>query len=140
MSLYAVTFGGVFTSASFEAISQSDPREIYEFLSVYASYENVMLLLLYLTISYLLLKRMLVKTSLMRKEKVLVGLAIVMFIVAIVEVQKRSRVFDTIPGFNGVAIDYLNNRKGFEQSIQAREELDTQTDFQLPRETFHRLM
>jgi heptose-I-phosphate ethanolaminephosphotransferase len=127
--LYAVTFGGVFTSASFEAISQSDPREIYEFLTVYASYENLMLLLLYLTISYLLLKRMLVKTSLMRKEKVLVGLAIVMFIVAIVEVQKRNRVFDTIPGFNGVAIDYINNREGFEQRIQAREELDTQTDF-----------
>lgn len=127
--LYAVTFGGVFTSASLEAISQTDSREVVEFITVYSSYENSVLLILYLSLVYFLLKRMLIHTSVLRKEKVLIGLAVVMLLVAIGQITKYQRVFDVLPGFNGVAIDYLNQREDFEKRVQERVQLDQDSAF-----------
>jgi len=43
-SLYATTFGGVFTTASFEAMALTDHQEAAGFLQTYASFENLSLM------------------------------------------------------------------------------------------------
>jgi heptose-I-phosphate ethanolaminephosphotransferase len=121
--LYAVTFGGVFTSASFEAMALTDPSESLEFLLAYASLENVLLLLLYWLVAYFSLKRILFKAPERRREKVFAALGVLMILVSIQQVNQRGRTFDVIPGFTGVAIDYSSGHQSIDIDIQARQAL-----------------
>jgi len=132
--LYAITFGGVFTDASFDAIAQTNGSEGLEFIWAYATLENTLIVTVYLAIAFLSLKRVLIKTSLQRKEKFLVGFAAVMLIVAIQQITMRERVFDTMPGVTGVAIDYARNAEGFEFLTQHRIERETQQPIQAQAE------
>ena len=121
--LYAVTFGGVFTSASLEAMAVTDTHESIEFLFAYASLENVLLIAFYIIVSYLLLKRILFKAPVYTRQKVLAALGVVMLLVAIQQMNQRGRTFDTIPGFTGVAIDYASNQEGMDAVIATRQAL-----------------
>lgn len=118
--LYAVTFGGVFTSASFEAIAVTDTHESFEFLTAYASISNVLILGVYVVVSYFLLRRILFKAPTYTRQKVLAALGVLMLLVAFQQVNQRGRTFDTIPGFTGVAIDYVSNQEGMESVIANR--------------------
>lgn len=121
--LYAVTFGGVFVSATFEALALTDTHEALEFLTVYISYQNVLILLLYWTIVFFSLKRILFKEAELTRETVFAGLGILMVLAAVQQVYERGRTFDVIPGFTGVAIDYINNHEGIEKIVQHRQQL-----------------
>ncbi len=121
--LYAVTFSGVFTSASFDAMAQTDLHEGWEFLIAYASFENVSILLVYWLIAYFSLKKILFRAATRRREKVLLGLGIIMVFVAVQQINQRGRTFDTIPGFTGVAIDYVQNQEGLDKAIERRKNL-----------------
>ncbi len=121
--LYAVTFGGVFTSASFEAMALTDTRESLEFLMAYASIENVLLLLFYWLVAYYSLKRILFKAPERRREKVFAALGVLMILVSIQQIHQRGRTFDVIPGFTGVAIDYSSGHQSIDIDIQARQTL-----------------
>lgn len=121
--LYAVTFGGVFTSATFEAMVLTDTHEALEFLVAYASVENVLLLAFYLTVVYFSLRKLTFRAIERRREKVVAFLGVLMVVVAIQQIVQRDRTFDTIPGFAGVGIDYFNNRDSLEEVIQARQRL-----------------
>jgi heptose-I-phosphate ethanolaminephosphotransferase len=127
--LYAVTFGGVFTSASFEAMAVTDTHEGMEFLFAYASFENVLLIAFYLIVSYLLLRRILFKAPVYTRQKVFAALGVVMLLVAIQQMNQRGRTFDTLPGFTGVAIDYASNHEGMDAVIAARQTLYKTKDF-----------
>lgn len=118
--LYAVTFGGVFTSASFEAMALTDVGEGVEFLFAYASFENVLVLGLYLTVAYFSLKKVLFRAPERMREKVLAGFGVIMIIVAIQQINQRNRTFDVIPGFSGIAIDFSADQQGIEANIQQR--------------------
>ena len=127
--LYAVTFGGVFTSASFEAMVLTDANESFEFLFAYASLENVLLLSFYLLVAYFSLKRVLFKAPKRTREKVLVGFGVLMLVVAIQQINQRNRTFDTIPGFSGVAIDFSSAHESIDADILNRQTLFNSTQF-----------
>ena len=127
--VYAVTFGGVFVSATFEAIALTDKHEALEFLTVYISYENVLILLLYWAIAFYSLKRILFKEPELTREKVFAGLGVLMVLAAVQQIYDRGRTFDVIPGFTGVAIDYTNNHEGIEKIVQYRQQIFTNNPF-----------
>ncbi|BCN93952.1 phosphoethanolamine transferase CptA [Thiomicrorhabdus immobilis] len=121
--VYAVTFGGVFVSATFEAIALTDTHEALEFLQAYISVENVLILLAYWTIAFYSLKKILFKEAELTREKVFAGLGVLMLLVAIQQINDRGRTFDVIPGFTGVAIDYVKNEDAISVEIEKRKEL-----------------
>ncbi|MCF6254138.1 MAG: phosphoethanolamine transferase [Thiomicrorhabdus sp.] len=121
--LYAVTFGGVFTSASFEAMALTDVNESWEFLLAYASIENILLLLFYWVVAFYSLKRILFKAPIHRREKVFAALGVLMILVSIQQIHQRGRTFDVLPGFTGVAIDFSSGHESIEVDIQARQQL-----------------
>lgn len=127
--VYAITFGGVFVSATFEAIALTDKQEALEFLHAYISYENVFILLLYWVIAFYSLKRILFKEAELTREKVFAGLGILMVIAAIQQIYDRGRSFDVIPGFTGVAIDYSKGHEAIEKVIENRKKLYQNSSF-----------
>lgn len=127
--LYAVTFGGIFTSASFEAMMLTDPHESVEFLLAYASLENVLLFVLYLGIVYWSLRQVNFKNVETKKERFYAFLGLLMVAVAIQQIYQRDRFFDTVPGFVGVALDYSNNRKSLDEEVASRQALFTNKPF-----------
>ncbi len=127
--LYAVTFGGVFTSASFGAMAVTDTHESLEFLFAYASLENILLIAFYVIVSYFLLRRILFKAPVYTRQKIWAALGVLMLLVAIQQVNQRGRTFDTIPGFTGVAIDYFSNQESMNAVVAARKKLYQTKDF-----------
>ena len=127
--LYAVTFGGVFVSATFEAIALTDTHEAFEFLHAYISFENVLILLTYWLIAFYSLKKILFKEAELTREKVFAGLGVLMVLVAIQQLNLRGRTFDVLPGFSGVAIDYSNKYESIEKIIQDRQNLYENSPF-----------
>ncbi|WP_373020839.1 phosphoethanolamine transferase [Thiomicrorhabdus sp.] len=121
--LYAVTFGGIFTSASFEAMVLTDPRESLEFIIAYASVENVLLLMFYLAVVYWSLRNVDFKPAGTKRQRVYAFLGVLMALVAAQQINQRGRVFDTVPGFVGVAVDYSRGRQGMDEVIKARQTL-----------------
>ena len=118
--LYAVTFGGVFVSATFEAMALTDKHEALEFLQAYASIVNVGILFIYWVIAYYSLKRILFKEAELTREKVFAGLGVLMLFVAVQQIHERGRTFDVLPGFSGVAIDYMDSHKSIDKVIANR--------------------
>lgn len=118
--LYAVTFGGVFVSATFEAMALTDNHEALEFLQAYASLANIGILLLYWVIAYFSLKRILFKEAELTREKIFAGLGVLMLLVAMQQIHERGRTFDVLPGFSGVAIDYMDNHESIDKVIANR--------------------
>jgi len=127
--LYAVTFGGVFVSATFEAIALTDTHEALEFFQAYISFDNVLILLLYWLIAFYSLKRILFKEAEFTREKVFAGLGVLMVLVAIQQIDNRGRTFDVIPGFTGVAIDYVKNEEAIDVEIEKRKQLYLNKNF-----------
>jgi len=127
--LYAVTFGGVFTSASFEAMAVTDTHESLGFILAYASLENVLLIVFYIVVAYFLLSRILFRAPVYTRQKVWAALGVLMFLIAIQQMNQRGRTFDTIPGFTGVAIDYVSNQEAMDTIIAARKTLYQNKDF-----------
>ena len=121
--VYAVTFGGVFVSATFEAIALTDTHEALEFFQAYISFENVFILLLYWIVAFYSLKKILFKEAELTREKVFAGLGVLMMLVAIQQIHDRGRTFDVIPGFTGVAIDYVKNEEAIDIEIERRKQL-----------------
>ena len=127
--VYAVTFGGVFVSATFEALALTDTHEAIEFLTAYISFENVLILLLYWTIAFYSLKRILFKEPELTREKVFAGLGVLMVFAAVQQIYDRGRTFDVIPGFTGVAIDYSKGRESLEVIVENRKALYQSSPF-----------
>lgn len=121
--LYASTFGGVFTSASFEAMALTDTHEGWEFLLAYASFANVSLLAFYVAVVTLSLRNIDFKTIETKRQRFFAGLGVLMVVVAVQQVYDRGRYFDVIPGFVGVGIDFARGHEGMEAVINARQAL-----------------
>ena len=128
--LYAVTFGGVFVSASFEAVVLTDMHEAFEFLQAYASIENIAVFTIYWLIAFYSLKRIFFKEPVFARQKILAALGVLMLLVALQQINQRGRTFDTIPGFTGVAIDYLNSHESIEEVVKNRRLLYKNSVFQ----------
>lgn len=119
-SLYATTFGGVFTTASFEAMALTDNQEAIGFLQTYASYENLSLLGLYITGSLYFIGNTKVPAEKSSSEKFIVALGIVMLAVATYRLGFLHKYYDTIPGFAGTLPSYYAGHGNVANEIEDR--------------------
>lgn len=118
--MYAVTFGGVFTSASLEAFSGTDQSESIEFIFAYVGLENSLILAIYLVLAFIALRQVVIQAPINLWRKVAIFLGLVMVIVAYQQIQERNRAFDVIPGFAGKIIDYGRDSESLDAVIQMR--------------------
>lgn len=127
--LYAVTFGGVFSNSTLEAVALTDASEAFEFLQAYSSFENILILLLYWLIAFYSLKRILFKEPELIREKVFAVLAVLLIVVLAQQINQRGRAFDAIPGFTGVALDYVGDHQSLDKHIHSRISLYEHSQF-----------
>lgn len=120
--LYATVFGGIFTSATFDAFKNTDTAESIEFLISYFSLDALLFAVFYTVVFVVGVKRMSVCAPETKLQKFSIFLALLMFVVAVQQVVKWNRTYDTVPGFSGVAIDYQVNSKSFEASLKERKD------------------
>lgn len=118
--LYASTFGGVFTSASFEAMALTDSSEAVDFLKAYAGVENLSLLIIYLVLSIYFVGRQKIITSDDRWYKTVVTLGSLMLMVLVYRVGYMGWIYSTFPGFMGSVKGYVNGSKTIARLIEAR--------------------
>ena len=119
-SLYATTFGGVFTTASFEAMALTDNQEAIGFLQTYASFENLSLLGLYITGSLYFISNTKIPSEKSSSEKFIVALGIVMLAVATYRLGILHKYYDTIPGFAGTLPSYYAGHGNVTKEIESR--------------------
>ena len=119
-SLYATTFGGVFTTASFEAMALTDSHEAMGFLQTYASFENLSLLGFYITGSLFFIYNTRIPAEKSSSEKIIIGLGIIMLAVATYRLGFLHKYYDTIPGFAGTLPSYYAGHGHVEKEIEAR--------------------
>lgn len=127
--LYAVTFGGVFMSASLEALVYTDSKEGFEFALAYIGLENTLLLSVYLVLSYVALRQVVFQSAASRTQKTLVVLGVLMLVFALQQFDQRGRFFEVVPGFAGVAMDFPKNRQSLEEVIAERKKRYETADF-----------
>lgn len=119
-SLYATTFGGVFTTASFEAMALTDRQEAMSFLQTYASFENLSLAGFYIVGSLYLLKKSKVPVERSLGGKIIIGLGLVMLTVLTYRLGVLHKYYDTIPGFAGTLPSYYAGHDHVAKEIEAR--------------------
>ena len=119
-SLYATTFGGVFTTASFEAMALTDSQEAVGFLQTYASFENLSLLGFYITGSLYFLNNTKIPAEKSSSEKIIIGLGIIMLAVATYRLGVLHKYYDTIPGFAGTLPSYYAGHGNVAKKVEAR--------------------
>lgn len=122
-NLYAVTFGGVFTAASFEALALTDTLEALEFVPVYASVENLSLSAFYVVGSAYFMKQFQVPELASVRTKTVYALGLVMLLVAGYRIGVMGRYFDTIPGFMGALPGYFRGTLKVSEEIDIRKNL-----------------
>lgn len=127
--LYAVTFGGVFQSASLEALIYTDSSESLEFFIAYISLENTLLFLAYVILSYVSLRQVVFQSAVTKYQKFLVLLGVVMLVFAVHQINDRGRYFDAVPGFAGVALDFSGGRESLEEVTLLRKKLYEESEF-----------
>jgi heptose-I-phosphate ethanolaminephosphotransferase len=118
-SLYATTFGGVFTSASFEALALTDSHEAFEFVRAYAGLENLGLLAVYLTGSAYLIGKTRLPEKKTRWTLLVMVLGAVFMATASYRILIMKSYYDTIPGFLGTMPSYF---AGFETVAKETEQ------------------
>ncbi len=118
--LYATTFGGVFTTASFEAMALTDSQEAVGFLQTYASFENLSLLGFYITGSLFFLYNTRIPAEKSSSEKIIIGLGIIMLAVASYRLGVLHKYYDTIPGFAGTLPSYYAGHENVARKTEAR--------------------
>jgi heptose-I-phosphate ethanolaminephosphotransferase len=122
--VYAIVFQGVFSTATFEAIVATNPAEAMEFMAAYSSVSNVSALLLYLSISLLLLRQTQAgqQDRMMRVWLILSLLLLVLLMLRMVDGKLR----DSLPGVIGAAFSYQQAHQSVQQEAAHRQALITQ--------------
>lgn len=117
---YATTFGGIFTTASFEALALTDPHEAGEFLEAYGKLSNILIITAYVLLSCLFIWKTRVYKAETRTQKTLITLGFILFLVLTYRILIMQKYHDTIPGFMGTAAAYFRGTGDVQEEINAR--------------------
>lgn len=121
---YAVSFGGVFTTATIEAVAYTDSSEAGEFIAAYSSLTLIFWLLLYWGIFAAAVARMSPESdSGTRKRKTIVVLGAVLMLTVTYRTTAMGRFHDTIPGVLGSMPSYLQNSVSLQQEFDLRKQM-----------------
>lgn len=119
--VYAISFKGIFSTATFEAIAATNLQESSEFIIAYISFWNTLALILYLSVGLILWSRI----KPMKKNKWRIGwqlVAILLLLLAITRIA-QGQIHDTLPGVTGSAISYLKASEGVAKESKQRADL-----------------
>lgn len=121
---YAVSFGGVFTTATIEAVAYTDSSEAGEFLAAYSSLTLTLWLLLYWAIFATAVVCMNPEAdSGTRKRKTIVVLGAILMLTVTYRTTAMGRFHDTIPGVLGSMPSYLQNSVSLQQEFDLRKQM-----------------
>lgn len=124
---YAITFGGVFTTATIEAVMQTDPSEASEFASAYASPTLFSIYAVYWAGCLFLLKQINFDVAQTKTRTTFVYLGILLTIVAGYRITVMGKYYDTIPGVMGSMPSYYAGNIGVQNEINRRQNLINET-------------
>lgn len=117
---YATTFGGVFTTATFEALALTDPHEAGEFLEAYGKLSNILIITGYVLLSCLFIWKTRVYKAETRTQKILIGLGFIVFVIVGQRIFIMQKYHDSIPGFMGTGLAYFHGTGDVQEEINAR--------------------
>lgn len=119
---YAFSFGGVFTTATMEAVAYTDSKEISEYLSTYFSFWLLLLITifwsLYAVAIYLSKKRNVDKAT-----RVAIVISLIFVVVAGYRISVMHKYHDTIPGVLGTIPSWYRGAAELELAFDARKKL-----------------
>jgi len=118
---YAISFGGVFTTATIEAVMQTDLHEASEYATSYASPTLILVLFIYWSVSLWLLSKVNLDVSKTRAHTVFLSLGIVLTLVAGYRITIMQKYYDTIPGIMGSIPSYYRGHMGTKAETDKRQ-------------------
>ncbi|WP_430460506.1 sulfatase-like hydrolase/transferase [Thalassolituus sp. LLYu03] len=118
---YAVSFGGVFTTATLEAVAYTDSSEASEFIAAYASIKLTLWLILYWGLYGLGVYAMRPKEGAASKtRRITMVLGFILMAVVAYRTTIMARYHDTIPGVLGSIPSYLHGSVSLQDEFQLR--------------------
>lgn len=125
---YAISFGGVFTTATVEALIHTDISEVSEYGESYTSPLLLGVFLAYWILSYLLIKGVSFNFPKTKTRKGFLVLGILLTIVAGHRITVLQKYHDTIPGVLGSLPSYYKGHIGLQQEVNLRKQLLSSID------------
>lgn len=125
---YAINFGGVFTTATVEALINTDISEVTEYGATYSSPLLFSVIAVYWTLSFLLLKGMSFNFSKTKVRSGFIVFGALLTLVAGHRITVLERYHDTIPGVLGSLPSYYKGHIGLQQEIDLRKQLLSSID------------
>jgi heptose-I-phosphate ethanolaminephosphotransferase len=126
---YAVSFGGVFTTATLEAVAYTDSSEVSEFVAAYSSMTLTSWLLLHWSIYFLGLRFMRpAEGTGSRTRRVTMVLGFILIAVVAYRTTVMGRFHDTIPGVLGTVPSYLRGSVSLQEEFERRQTMLRETD------------
>jgi len=126
---YAVSFGGVFTTATLEAVAYTDSSEVSEFVAAYSSMTLTSWLLLHWSIFFLGLRFMRPAEGTGSKtRRITMVLGFILIAVVAYRTTVMGRFHDTIPGVLGTVPSYLRGSVSLQEEFERRQTMLRETD------------
>jgi heptose-I-phosphate ethanolaminephosphotransferase len=120
---YAISFGGVFTTATLEAVFNTDTNEALEYASSYASLPLFAILSLYWLTLFGIFKCIRFNFDRTRTRTTFLVLGMLLTLTAGYRITVMQRYHDTIPGVLGSMPSYYKGNIGLQQEIALRQTL-----------------
>lgn len=120
---YAISFGGVFTTATLEAVFNTDTNEALEYASSYASLPLFTILGIYWITIFALFRRINFNLDRTKARTTFVVFGALLMLTAGHRIMIMKSYHDTIPGVLGSMPSYYKGHVGLQQEIAIRNEL-----------------
>jgi heptose-I-phosphate ethanolaminephosphotransferase len=120
---YAISFGGVFTTATLEAVFNTDANEALEYAASYASLPLATILGFYWLILFGILKRIHFNFDRSKTRTAFLALGMLLTLTAGYRITIMQRFHDSIPGVLGSMPSYYKGHMGLQQEIALRHQL-----------------
>jgi len=124
---YAISFGGVFTTATLEAVFNTDTSEAFEYAASYASLPLLLILSFYWLVLLLIFQYLHFNISASKAKTSFLVLGVILSLTAGYRITIMQKYHDTIPGVLGSMPSYYRGNIGLQQEISLREKLIANT-------------
>ena len=125
---YAISFGGVFTTTTLEAVFNTDTGEAMEYAASYFSLPLISILLFYWLTLLILFRFITFNVPLTKTRHTFLILGLILCITAGYRIAIMQKYHDTIPGFLGSMPSYYKGHMNVQQEILLRQKfIESQT-------------
>ncbi|MDF1761993.1 MAG: sulfatase-like hydrolase/transferase, partial [Oleibacter sp.] len=124
---YAYSFGGVFTTATMEAVAFTDQYEVIEYIRTYSTWQLNTLLFIFLTLYCCAIYFCKPPTGIKTRRAIYV-LGCIMIIVVVYRTTVMGKFHDTIPGILGTLPSHYLGSISLDKEVELRREMLRSTD------------